>query len=220
MSDGYEPASEQASPKYLTEAFAIVRGRRSGAHSGGTDRRQSQYGDPVFRELREIIAARLAEEVPFLDGEIEVDESYFGGRRKGKRGRGATGKVPVFGLLKRGGKVHAVMIPDGKSRTLIGIIRQPIKSDSIVYTDSFGSYDILDVSEFHHHGINHSEVLRSNATTSMVSRTSGTKQGGISQATTDIPKAQFHLLLKECEWRFNHRPASNLLSTPRKWAEV
>ena len=39
-------------------------------------------------------------------GEIEVDESYFGGSRKGNRGRGAAGKVPVFGLLKRGGKVY------------------------------------------------------------------------------------------------------------------
>ena len=37
--------------------------------------------------------------------EIEVDESYFGGSRKGKRGRGSAGKVPVYGLLKRGGKV-------------------------------------------------------------------------------------------------------------------
>lgn len=39
-------------------------------------------------------------------GEFEVDESYFGGRRKGKRRRGAAGKVPVFGILKRGGKVY------------------------------------------------------------------------------------------------------------------
>ena len=39
-------------------------------------------------------------------GEIEVDESYFGGRRKGRRGRGAGGKIPEFGLLKRGGKVQ------------------------------------------------------------------------------------------------------------------
>ena len=37
-----------------------------------------------------------------LGVEIEVDESYFGGRRKGKRGRGATGKIPVFGILKKG----------------------------------------------------------------------------------------------------------------------
>lgn len=86
-----------------------------------------------------------------------MDESSFGGHRKGKRGRGAAGKVPVFGLLKRGGLVHAVMIPDAKSRTLMGIIRERIKPDSIVYTDSFRAYDVLDVSEFQHHRINHSE---------------------------------------------------------------
>jgi transposase len=39
-----------------------------------------------------------------LSGEIEMDESYFGGRRKGNRGRGAAGKIPVFGILERGGK--------------------------------------------------------------------------------------------------------------------
>ncbi|AJJ48315.1 putative transposase [Francisella tularensis subsp. novicida] len=55
-------------------------------------------------------------------GEIEVDESYFGGTRKGKRGRGADGKVPVFGLLKRNGKVYTVIIPDAKSDTLLPII--------------------------------------------------------------------------------------------------
>jgi transposase len=65
-----------------------------------------------FHKLRELIAEKLAEQTPFLDGEVEVDESYFGGRRKGKRGRGAAGKVPVFGLLKRGGLVHTVMIQD------------------------------------------------------------------------------------------------------------
>jgi len=40
-----------------------------------------------------------------MSGKIELDESYFGGYRKGKRGRGAAGKIPVFGLLKRAGKV-------------------------------------------------------------------------------------------------------------------
>ena len=57
-----------------------------------------------------------------LLGEVEVDESYFGGRRKGLRGRGAAGKVPVFGLLKRGGKVYAKMISDIKSSTLQAIM--------------------------------------------------------------------------------------------------
>ncbi len=55
-----------------------------------------------FLRLREIIAYELeAEGEAMFGGEIEVDESYFGGKRKGKRGRGAAGKVPVFGLLRR-----------------------------------------------------------------------------------------------------------------------
>ena len=104
-----------------------------------------------------MIASKLAEKEPWLSGEVEVDESYFGGSRKGKRGRGAAGKVPVFGLLKRGGKVHVVIIPNTKQNTLIPIIRQTIEPDSIVYTDGFLSYDALDVSESRHHRINHSE---------------------------------------------------------------
>src|SRR5450830_807154 len=61
-----------------------------------------------YTRLRKVIAEQLAEASP-LAGEVEVDESYFGGARKGKRGRGAAGKVPVFGLLKRGGKVYTIM---------------------------------------------------------------------------------------------------------------
>ncbi len=94
-----------------------------------------------------------------LDGEIEADESYFGGRRKGKRGRGAGGKTPVFGLLKRNGKVFTVVIPDAKSETLLPIIRQQVKPDSIIYTDTWGSYNALDVSEFRHYRINHSQLF-------------------------------------------------------------
>ena len=50
-----------------------------------------------FHRLREIIAYQLEQEADAVfSGEIEVDESYFGGKRKGQRGRGAAGKVPVF----------------------------------------------------------------------------------------------------------------------------
>ena len=94
-----------------------------------------------------------------FEGDIEVDESYFGGTRKGKRGRGAGSKVPVFGLLKRNGKVYACIIPNAKVDTLIPIIREKVKPDSIVYTDSFKSYNALDVSEFTHYRINHSKTF-------------------------------------------------------------
>lgn len=90
-----------------------------------------------FHKLRELNAENLAEQSPFLAEEVEVDESYFGGRRKGKREKRAGGKVPVFGLLKRGRMVHAVMMPDTKSKILFGIIDKTIALNSTVYTDNF-----------------------------------------------------------------------------------
>ena len=92
-----------------------------------------------------------------LYGEIELDENYFGGIHKGKRGRGAGGKTAVFGLLKRNGRVYTVVVKDTKQTTLMPIITSKIKPDSIVYTDSYRSYNTLDVSDFKHFRINHSK---------------------------------------------------------------
>jgi hypothetical protein len=72
-----------------------------------------------------------------FDGEIEVDESYFGGNRKGRRGRGAAGKIPVFGLLKRGGTVYTKVISDASSATLFSVMAHKVVPDSIVYTDNW-----------------------------------------------------------------------------------
>jgi len=88
-----------------------------------------------------------------FSGEIEIDESYFGGHRKGKRGRGAA----VFGLLKRCGKVHVCIVNDTKTGTLLPIIKEKVVPDSIAYTDFYRSYNVLDTSEFKHHRINHGE---------------------------------------------------------------
>lgn len=80
-----------------------------------------------FHYLREIISHQIELEIQeIVGGEIEVDESYFGGTRKGKRGRGAAGKVPVFGLIKRGGRVYTKIIPNASSDTLLPIIQQKV----------------------------------------------------------------------------------------------
>ena len=64
-----------------------------------------------FRKIPKVISYHLALEADeIFDGQIELCESYFGGHRKGKRGRGAAGKVAVFGLLKWQGKVFTVVV--------------------------------------------------------------------------------------------------------------
>ena len=55
----------------------------------------------VYQRLREAIYYLAELEAGKLKGEIELDEAYFGGKRKGQRGRGAAGKSVVFGLLER-----------------------------------------------------------------------------------------------------------------------
>ena len=105
---------------------------RSAAELVGVNRNTATL---YYLKLREIIAEQIVHEAP-VSGEIEVDESYFGGYRKGKRGRGVAGKVAVFGLLKRHGRVHAVMIPNAGHQTLMTIIRKKVQPDSIDYRDS------------------------------------------------------------------------------------
>ena len=92
----------------LVEHFVAGTIARTAASLCGVHRNTAAF---YFLRLREIIAYELeAESEAMFGGEIEVDESYFGGKRKGKRGRGSAGKVPVFGLLNRGGKVYAKII--------------------------------------------------------------------------------------------------------------
>ena len=208
------PASIQAA---LIMHFVAGVPARTAAELAGVNRHSATL---FYHKLRELIAAKLATEAPFALGEIEVDESYFGGVRKGKRGRGAAGKVPVFGLLKRDGKVYTTMIPDTQSQTLVGIIRDRIQPDSVVYTDSYRSYDVLDVSEFHHQRINHQTAFVNCANHINGIENFWNQAKRHLRGYNGIPKAHFHLFLKECEWRFNYRPASNLLAVLTAWANL
>lgn len=100
-----------------------------------------------FQRLRLLIAEHKEQETTLaLSGEIEVDESYFGGARN--RGHGAAGKVPVFGILKRGGKVYTQIIKDAKATTLVPIIQKKVIPDSILYSDCWKGYNTVDVTDF------------------------------------------------------------------------
>ena len=171
-----------------------------------------------FHRLREIIALECKNEA-LLSGEFEVDESYFGGTRKGKRGRGAAGKVPVFGILKRGGKVYTQIIPDAASKTLMPIIRDKIQPDSIVYSDCWRGYNVLDVSEFKHYRINHSQLFanRHNHINGIENFWNQAKRH--MRKFNGIPAKHFELFLKECEWRFNNSDPEDQLIQLKQWVK-
>ena len=164
-----------------------------------------------FHRLRQRIYTH-SEHLELPEGEVEADESYFGGRRKGKRGRGASGKVPVFGLLKRHSKVFTVVIPKyAKADTLLPIIRQTVKPDSIVYTDTFFSDNALDVSEFKHYRINHSELFADKHNHMNGIENFWNQAKRYLCRFNGLPREYFPLFLKACAWRFNNSdPKSQL----------
>ena len=168
-----------------------------------------------YMRLRFHIASQLPSYE--LNGEVEADESYFGGIRKGKRGRGAAGKVAVFGLLKRGGKVFTAIVPNARTETLLPIIEERVTPDSIVYTDTFKAYNALDVTEFHHMRINHSKLFadRGNHINGIENFWNQAKRH--LRRFNGIKPNNFHWFLKECEWRFNGSNHQNLYKQLKYW---
>ena len=148
----------------------------------------------------------LAEARPFA-GEVEIDESYFGARRvRGKRGRGAGGKTPVIGLLKRGGKVFTGIVENCSKQALMPIIKGQVLSEATIYTDGWKSYDGLVLGGYKHHRIHHhrNQFARGkNHVNGIESFWSFTK---LRLAKLRGIRAQYFFLhLKESEWRWNHR---------------
>jgi len=142
-----------------------------------------------------------------LSGEIELDESYFGGKRKGKRGRGAAGKVPVFGLLERDGVACVEVVPDVSAQTLLSLTIKKVKRGSIVYTYKFHSYDSLMCCGYRHLTLDHGSTFAKGKVyiNGLEGFWSYAKERLIKHH--GVSKHKFFLYLKELEFRYNNREA-------------
>ena len=160
-----------------------------------------------LRAVRERIAEFCETQSPF-SGEIEVDESFFGARRiKGKRGRGASGKTIVFGILKRNGKVYTEIVPDCSKATLQAVIRGRVTLDSVIYSDGWRGYNgLVDVGYGKHFRIDHgrNEFAKGSTHVNGIEGFWGFSKTRLSRFR-GMRKSSFYLHLKECEFRFNYR---------------
>jgi transposase len=163
-----------------------------------------------FQVVRQALAAQ-DRDFPLLRGEVEADEAYFGGRRKGKRGRGAAGKVPVFGILERAGQVRVEVVPNVKAETLLTLAVKKVRRGSMVYTDRYQSYDSLMFCGFRHLQVDHSQRFASGKVyiNGLEGFWSYAKERLIK--FHGVSKEKFPFYLKEMEFRYNHRKENNLL---------
>ena len=109
----------------------------------------------IFKQIRSM----LNDNVVLEGSSVEADETYIGGRRHGKRGRGAEGKTPVFGIAQREGGIIAKVVPNVQASTLLSIIKEKVLEKSVVYTDELPSYDRLPSLGYQHKRIHHASKV-------------------------------------------------------------
>lgn len=155
--------------------------------------------------IRLAILSHAEDAQALLDGEVELDEAYFGGRRKGNRGRGAAGKVSVFGILERDGLVHVNVVPDVSAATLLKLTVKKVRRGSVVYTDKFRSYDSLMFCGYRHLKVDHGKYFSSGKVyiNGLEGFWSWAKERFIKHH--GVSKKYFPLYLKELEFRYNNR---------------
>lgn len=161
-----------------------------------------------------LIRKLMKEETGILSGTIECDEAYIGGKRKlSNQSREATNKTPVFGMVSRGGKVHAEPVENTQRHTLTNIIRRQTKKKTLVITDGYASYATLGYykKRFTHKVVNHSkwEYVRKEGKLSVHTNTiegfwSHLKRQ-VNGTHHSVSKQHLHSYVSEQTYRYNHR---------------
>ncbi len=142
-----------------------------------------------------------------LQGIVEADETYIGGKARGKRGRGAENKVPVFALVERGGDVRSFKTERVTAKNLKGVIREHVTKDSTIMTDEFLAYKGLDKEFADHQTVSHGakEYVRGNAHTNTAEGYFSLLKRGIIGTYHHISKQHLNQYLNEFNFRYNSR---------------
>ena len=180
------------------------------AQECGIDRKR------IMRALLKVRTEMLKDIPEVFSGQVEIDETYIGGQWKNKRkskkmspskrGRG-TSKTPVFGILCRGGKVWAKVVPDVEANTLMPLISRRVEPGSTVFSDTWKSYTGIAAKGYVHRLVDHSKEEYVNKEGNHINGLEGF-WGYLKRklaAKGGIRRERLPLYLAEYVWRYNHR---------------
>ncbi len=157
----------------------------------------------IFTHVRSL----MDEKPRKLSGQVEVDETYVGGKRHGKRGRGAAGKTIAMGMVKRQGRIVVKVVPDVKGKTLMANVTKHITPKSTIFTDDMSSYGGLRLAGFRHLKVKHSAkvYVEGIAHTNTVDGFWSLAKRGIDGTHHAISPKYLQAYLNEYGFRYNHR---------------
>lgn len=168
----------------------------------------------AWRMARQIRLLMSDDDGPLGDNEIvELDETYVGGKAKGKRGRGAAKKTPVFGAVERNGKLKTKVVLNVRKLTLMPLIKDMVADNSVIVTDESNSYNDVKKVGHLHESINHSKgqyVDRDVHTNTIEGFWSQFKRS-VHGTYHSVSRKHLQLYLDEFSFRYSHRKSDNAL---------
>lgn len=142
-----------------------------------------------------------------LSGTVEADETYVGGKRRGKRGLGAEGKTIVFGMTERKGKMKAQVVPNAKRATIFPILNSTIKKNSTVLTDELHIYRTVTEHGYNHDTVKHKiyEYVRGKVHTNSIEGFWSQLKRSLDGTHHAVSPKFLQQYVDEFVWRYNHR---------------
>jgi transposase-like protein len=191
-------------------AIYLMSSTRCGISAKQVERELGVTYKTAWRMCEQIRNRLMKQDAIQMDGTIEADETYIGGKRRGDRpGRpGKTSnKVAVFGMAQRSGKVAIVKVDSVSARTLTGHIVERAIPASTIYTDEYRSYARLNKMGFNHSTIAHKEriYVSGDVHTNTIEGFWSLVKRGISGVYHNVSAKYLQGYLNEYAWRYNHR---------------
>jgi transposase-like protein len=163
----------------------------------------------IFKQVRKL----MDENVNPLTGQVEVDETYIGGKSEGKRGRGASGKMVVMGLVERNGNAVTKIVPNVKAKTLLPMIEKQVAKDNktVVFTDELRSYNKVEKLGYAHEIVQHcaKQYVRGTAHVNTIEALWSTIKRGIDGVNHSVSPLYLQSYLDSYVFRYNHRKYEN-----------
>jgi transposase-like protein len=160
----------------------------------------------MFKQIRSMLTEENSGPIGGFGRKVEMDETYYGSRSEGTRGRG-TKKTPVVGMVQRKGQVRAFVAADVKADTLRGLIKEHVLPRTMVFTDDFKSYNGIGARGYTHQRINHSEKVYVNGDvhTNTIEGFWSLIKRGIGGVYHNVGRHYLQTYLNEYSFRYNRR---------------
>jgi len=192
--------------RYWFHAIYVMASTRCGISAKQLERELGVTYKTAWRMFNRI-RSLLNEQGGKLRGYVEMDETYIGGRKRGKRGRGAEGKSIVAGIVERGGRIVARKVINVKAGTLVPMLKESVARGSTVYTDELGSYNRVGRHGYRHRTIHHAAhvYVVGDIHTNTVDGFWSLLKRGINGVYHSVSAKHLQSYLDEYSFRYNHR---------------